>query len=148
MRQLRTRSSYRDNFFSPRVSHAFLGANGKTISHIRWVQDCLKCVPVWTAFDRNNCAIDRGNNEWNEVSKSVGVEHGGGFGCAVTSLVPAAGTVLKKINATIKTEYFFKDINCTASIYRVYKDKLQNCPLNQFEGIFTVRYKWNWKICI
>ena len=38
---------------------------------------------------------------------------------------------------------FFKEIYCTESIYSVYKDKLQSCPCNQFEYIFTLCYKWN-----
>jgi len=32
---------------------------------------------------------------------------------------------------------FFKEIYCTESIYSVYKDKLQNCSLKQFEYAFT-----------
>jgi hypothetical protein len=54
--------------------HMFSRAKRKTICKVRWVQDCLKYVPDWMAFERNNCATNRGNNEWNEVSISVGVE--------------------------------------------------------------------------
>ena len=30
-----------------------------------------------------------------------------------------------------------------APMYSVYKDKLQNCSCNQFEYVYTLRYKWN-----
>ena len=65
------------------------------------------------------------------------LKHGGSFGCALTSLVPA-GTVVKKIDATLKTGDFLKIFiahrvdtvhkKVNQSPYSVYK-KVNQSPL-------------------
>ena len=91
----------------------FSRANSETIWNIRWVQDCLKYVPDWMAFERNNCASNRGNNEWNEVSKSVGVETWQRLWVCRDVTCPCRYSRWKKLMSLLKRVVSFKRDYCT-----------------------------------